>query len=855
MRNIVIVRGPQGTGKSSFLKRLGLEGHSVSFDATRQVVSGDTVATDGNMTIPQQHNQLVRALTFESLRRRMQEGETVGFEATLPQARDVKAITDIAAEFGYDVLVVDFFGVPVDQAIAGNANRPERSRVGEFAVRRCYQDASTQKLPDDLKVVHVIDMDAIEQPLAETMAFLTRHTQLRDASAFARIVHIGDLQGTLDPIEDPASPLAGGLRDDTLYIFCGDLFDRGVQNDRVARWYLDNATGRHNTVLVGGNHEDHVEIAVAGKDAVSREWRDRTWPQLEAAGITTGELARIVSDIVPLYMYRWSGTEVLVTHGGLSRWPSQPHLIPETILRKGNGHYGHGIDAIWSEAEAATGRVQCHGHRNSKMLPVQAAPLSFNLEGQVEFGGHMRFAILDQSGWSTIQIRPKEFRTMVEAYEIDQAYGRKTFADSVPMTPWAKRGEVAPVPLSADTLAAFDNHRMVMVTPQTSMPHVSSIGFTKSAFYSKTWDDYTTIARGLFIDHLDNTICARSYEKFFNHGERAETGDEALEKSVVFPVDGFDKLNGFLCITGYSERTGELIVASKNRVDGTFAEYAQALVRDKLGEGGMERLLRFNRDQNASLVFEAVDVVNDPHIIDYPESRLVLIGCVRRSEAFEQADYDTLVSIARWLGCEVKERLFPRIKDWRALSAIMTRVESDPNWRRDNPTEGIVFQDSAGRIEGRSDFQWKSKAYFYARLKRCRSAVERIALGRRKDGDFDRERYEDMSEWLPFLDWANTLPTEALECGIIRLHNMFLNDRGAAEAMGIPPAPKTKDMSGFIKALEGMVARVKAGQAKPDSVAKMLGAGTTDPDKQAVLDTHPAASALRAFVAEAQIAA
>ena len=49
---------------------------------------------------------------------------------------------------------------------------------------------------------------------------------------------MGDLQGTFDPIEDPASPLAGGLRDDTLYIFCGDLFDRGVQNDKVARWWL-----------------------------------------------------------------------------------------------------------------------------------------------------------------------------------------------------------------------------------------------------------------------------------------------------------------------------------------------------------------------------------------------------------------------------------------------------------------------------------------------------------------------------------------------------------------------------------------------------------------------------------------
>lgn len=854
MRNIVIVRGPQGTGKSSFLKRLGLEGHSVSFDATRQVVSGDTVATDGNMTIPQQHNQLVRALTFESLRRRMQEGETVGFEATLPQARDVKAITDIAAEFGYDVLVVDFFGVPVDQAIAGNANRPERSRVGEFAVRRCYQDASTQKLPDDLKVVHVIDMDAIEQPLAETMAFLTRHTQLRDASAFARIVHIGDLQGTLDPIEDAASPLAGGLRDDTLYIFCGDLFDRGVQNDRVARWYLDNAAGRHNTVLVGGNHEDHVEIAVAGKDAVSREWRDRTWPQLEAAGITEGDLSRIVADIVPLYMYQWNGAEVLVTHGGLSRWPSQPHLIPEIILRKGNGHYGHGIDAMWSEAEASTGRYQTHGHRNSKMLPVQASPLSFNLEGQVEFGGHMRFAILDQSGWSTIQIRPKEFRTMVEAYEIDQAYGRKQFDDGAPMTPWAKRGELELRPLSDETMTKFRDHSMIGETVSETKPIVSSWNFTKSAFYTQNWDQYTSVARGLFVDNIDNTVVSRGAPKFYNTGERPETTVEAILAAGHGAAVGFAKENGFFATVGYSERLGELVVTSKSRLEGTFPDMANAMIDKMLGDAGRERMLRFCRDQKACLMFEVVDMTGDPHIIKEPGDKLVLLACIRRDEVFEQVPYETLERLAKWIGCDVKVALFPRIDNPRALESIIRRVGHDAKWNAQAPVEGVVLEFEDG-------FMVKVKSLYYAAWKKARGAVERIAMTRRKDVDFDRERYADVPLIGEFLDWAQTLPTEAFNLHIIELRDAWEGaadatyTREQVEAMGARPGPKVKDMTGYIDALEGMAARVVAGIAKPESVAKMLAAGATDPDKQAVLDTRPTAAVLRAFVAEAQVEA
>src|SRR3546814_6665337 len=59
MKNIVIIRGPQGSGKSSLVRRLGLEGHHLSFDKVREVVAGDTINIDGMMTIPQQHNVLV----------------------------------------------------------------------------------------------------------------------------------------------------------------------------------------------------------------------------------------------------------------------------------------------------------------------------------------------------------------------------------------------------------------------------------------------------------------------------------------------------------------------------------------------------------------------------------------------------------------------------------------------------------------------------------------------------------------------------------------------------------------------------------------------------------------------------
>lgn len=430
---------------------------------------------------------------------------------------------------------------------------------------------------------------------------------------------------------------------------------------------------------------------------------------------------------------------------------------------------------------------------------------------------------------------------------IAESYKRQPYGSEAPIVAWIREGRDALEPLSDSALASFENHGMIAVNPSASMPHVSSVNFTKSAFYSQTWDSYTTVARGLFIDNLDNSIVARSFEKFFNHGERPETSDEHMEQNLVFPVDAYDKINGYLGITGYCERTGELIVASKSRVEGDYAQWARELLEEKLGAGGMEKILRFNRDQRASLIFEIVDMKNDPHIIDYPESRVVLIGCVRRHETFEQVDYETLAKIASWMGCEVKERLHRAIPNWRALQGIMDRVEKDPKWQSHNPTEGIVFQDASG-------FQWKSKAYFYASWKRMRSAVERIALCRRKGVDFDDERYADMPEFTEFLQWARTLPDAALSSnvGIVALRNMWFNDRGAAENMGdrYEAPEKKKDMSGYVRAVQSVARQIRDGTAKIETVKKMLSAANDDENKREALSAMEEESMLRSFAAE-----
>jgi predicted kinase len=843
MRKLVIVRGAQGSGKSRLVSILGLEGHHLSYDKGREFACGDVFELDGAMRLSQEQNRLVYALTRESLARRLSDGETIVFEATMPTSKDVRTLVDQARAERYEVLVVDFYGMPLEVCLESNRQRPRRLQVPDHAIERAYQEYADQPPLEGIETIVVESRDDLVLACDQIHTFLERGTECVDLSKWDRVIHVGDLQGTLHTVLSPESPLADGIPDDAFVIFTGDLFDRGVENGEVARWFIDHVAGRPNAVLIAGNHEDHVEKEADGRPSVSSEWSLRTMPQLRAAGITRQDLKTIADATVPFLHYVWRGQEVLCTHGGLSGMPKRFELISVRTFRKGNGQYGHGIDAMWTQSQAESGIVQVHGHRNSRILPVITSPegLSINLEGQVEFGGNMRFAVLSSDGWTPIEVRSTRYRTMVEARMIDEADERQPHGDAAPLTPWMREGRNTLDPIRPETKAAFDDHGMIAVHQSPSMPHVSSVNFTKQAFWSKGWDAFTTVARGLFVDNVDDTIVARSYPKFWNHGERHETSDEGLQANLQFPIDCFEKANGFLCVTGYSERTGKLIVASKSRVEGPFAEWAQEIVAEKLGPAGMERMLRFNRDQHASLVFEVIDPFRDPHIIEYSETGIVLLGCVRRSEEFEQMDYVTLQKLAKWLGCPVKQRIYHGVKGWVALQAIMERAENDPSWLANAPIEGLVIQDHAG-------YQYKVKASFYRDWKRMRGAVERIALSRRSGKTFDRERYADMPSFQAFLDWAESLNDEALGLGIIALRNMYFDDPEAAAAMVAPPmAAKPKDMTGFLKGVDAIAAQVAGGTAKKETVRKLLASAEADPDKRPAIAAHPSFEALRAY--------
>jgi hypothetical protein len=766
----------------------------------------------------------------------MQDGETLAFDATHPRMADLRPYADLARRWRYDVACLDLFPVGLDEALARNAGRAPPRRVPEEVVRRTMQIA--EPFSHDLGIRH-IPWRADGSHVAEAKAFLD--VPLRDLSDYRAVVHVGDLQGCRTVLDRPGSPLADGLRDDVFYVFVGDLVDRGVENGAVLRWWLDHAAGRPNVALLWGNHEDHLHRWSRGMAPVSQEFAARTLPQLEAAGIRPEDADRILSEALDGLAYVWRGRRVLCTHAGLPGVPDRLSLVPLEQLRNGVGGYDQPVDETFS-ANAPPGWIQIHGHRNPRGLPVRAGPRSFNLEGQVEFGGHLRALTLDEAGLHAHEIPNPVFMPVAERLAQEGERRRRggiRLPYGLPLPPWAADPSAPEARMDADLLAGLRRHPLVRERRSKTLPHISSLNFTKEAFWTAAWDRMTTHARGLFVDD-EGRIAARAYEKFFNVGERPETQPEALS-NLAFPVRAYVKENGFLGILGYDARTDALLFCSKSAVEGPFAsifrETFEAFVRPET----TDRLRRYLRDTGSAMVFEVVDPARDPHIIAYDGPRLVLLDVVRRASAFARLPYDDLRTLGERIGVPVKEAAMT-FQEPKGMLRFLGTIQGDRAWRwKGRAVEGFVLEDAAG-------FQVKVKSAEYAFWKEIRSQKDRI-VSAREAGRAPNLRPMDDPEGQAFLAWALKQPTAALKRDVIFLRQAFQADPASVLPGERPVAAERPDpaLRGYGLALAAMEKQLADGVAKPETARKLLKAAEEDPRKADLLKRFVHAEALRAL--------
>lgn len=655
MRVLLLLRGSAGCGKSTWIEQNGLKPYALSADDIRLLCQSPVLQPDGTVGISQSNDKTVWKTLFNLLEIRMQKGEFTVIDATNSKTSEMNRYKQMCETYRYRMYCVDFTDIPIDEVKRRNVSREELKRIPDEAIDKMYSRFKTQKIPSGIKVIKPDELDSVWM-------------KLFDLSEYKKIHHIGDVHGCYTALKKYIED-NGGIKDDEFYIFCGDYVDRGIENAGVIK-YLISIKDRKNVLMLEGNHERWLWLWANGCTGKSKEFELVTKPQLEESKIDKKDVRQLYRKFGQCAYYKYGKNIYLVTHAGLSVLPNNLTFVATDQMIHGVGNYNDFEKIAKTFVEKMPSNYyQIHGHRNTKQVPIRVNDRVFNLEGRVEFGGDLRCVQLDKNGMHEIETHNEVFKT-----------------------PEMREEQSVTNSSVADVIISLRANRYIQ---EKKFGNISSFNFTNKAFYDKVWDEQTTKARGLYLDTFKGKVAARAYDKFFNINERPETKFDMLQNKLQFPVTAYVKENGYLGIVSYDEYNDDLFIASKSTIDSQFAEWLKEAIYNQITVENREKMKQYAKDNNVSFVFENVDMKNDPHIIEYPESKLYLLDIVYNQMDFAKYDYETMCDIAHQFGLTPKEKAF-EIANWQDFYDWYYDILEEDYEYNGRKIEGFVIEDSVG---------------------------------------------------------------------------------------------------------------------------------------------------------------
>lgn len=717
MRNLVILRGSPGSGKSTWVKENGLKDYTLCADDLRTLVQSPVLELEkGQYSISQRNDSYVWTLLMELLEKRMEHGEFVIIDATHSRQSDFTKYNKLCERYRYRKYVVDFTDVPINECKRRNANREPYKRVPEEVIDKMYARFVSQGKTSGYKE---LSKEAFKDEISFKPINMDKYTK----------IHIfGDIHGCFTPLNEYFKMYP--VQEDEMYIFCGDYLDRGIENKETLELLIQMSEYK-NVLFLEGNHEKWLwYYALDEIERIkSRTFLHKTIPQIQ--DIPKEKIRAFYRKIGQIAYFEFDGKTYIITHGGLSYVPDNLEYVATDTFINGIGDYSVDIDKAFTDNEEEV--IQVHGHRNSADIEYDEMINSFNLESKIEFGGFLRVLRLAKG---------KEKPSMIQMR--NPVVGKDEFEESRAVRDGLVMTEI---PL----LEQLQNSNLIKETKITDK--ISSFNFTRNAFYDKKWNKLTTTARGLFMNVETGEVVARGYNKFFNINETKET--DLLHLSIKFKdkITCYTKYNGFLGIISWVD--DDFFIASKSTTEGEHAE----IFRNVLDNSGInkEELKEYLKNNNVSLTFEVIDPVNDPHIIEYYKPRLILLDIIENSLEYSKRPYSEVKELGQKINSEYK-LIYKEFDSYRDFYTWYVMATEEDNF--EEKIEGVVVECG--------DIMTKLKFPYYNFWKFMRGFKEGFKRGHKID-------YSKLynAESNHFYNFLKTLSEEELEKDIITLRKMF----------------------------------------------------------------------------------
>ncbi|WP_195340462.1 RNA ligase [Fusobacterium sp. 1001295B_180824_G3] len=678
MRTLLLLRGTQASGKSTWVTENNLEPYTLNADKIRLNIANPVLLENGSFEISQKYNKLTWELLYQYLETRMQNGDFTIVDATHSDIKLMNRYKDLANIYKYTIYYLEF-DTPLEECLKRNKERVGYKYVPEKVIEKTWEAIKNkEKLPNIFKKINSLD---------EIVNFYTA-----DVNEYRKVIIIGDIHSCAEPLKE----VLKGYSEENFYVFVGDYFDRGIQAVETFKIILD-LLEKPNVILIEGNHENNsVKKFIYDEEKYTKSFEETTLqPLLKEFEIdyVKSSLKKIYKKLRQCYAFEFRGKKFLCTHGGLPLVPKLA-LVSAREMIKGVGKYETEIGEIYSEnykKGLCQDFIQVHGHRE-----VNDGEYSYCLEGRVEFGGELKVLTIHNDG-------------NIEKYGIkNDVYNRGL---SIPTT--NSHEKVEKFQTQNDLINEMINYSFITV--KECDYNLISLNFNREAFNRKKWNSLTIKARGLFVDKNSGEVKIRSYNKFFNYGER-NINLGYLKKYATYPIKVFKKYNGFLGLASIID--GNIVLATKSTTNGTYKDIFQS-IWDKVEDNVKKLLKQTMTENNCTVVFEVVSPEYDPHIIKYDKEHLYLLDFIEN-----KLDLDT-----HNINLEFSEKLMKKVE---FSSSILTKkeliielgnFEELANFLEEKSQsleqiEGYVFCDNSGLM-------FKFKLPYYVLWKERRTWLER----------------------------------------------------------------------------------------------------------------------------------
>ncbi|PKU93179.1 RNA ligase [Bifidobacterium pseudolongum] len=263
-----------------------------------------------------------------------------------------------------------------------------------------------------------------------------------------------------------------------------------------------------------------------------------------------------------------------------------------------------------------------------------------------------------------------------------------------------------PEPTLLDRMRANPNVRVKPVQGETDL---YACNFTRDAFRNHAWDEYSSKARGLFLNGRGDVVM-RGFDKFFNLGENEQTSLDNVLERMTYPARIETKENGFLGLIGAAEQEDGFRFYSKSGQTDYSPLIEKAFLRDLPDPHTRHEIWQTMRAHDVTVACEIVDTESDQHIIHYAKSRLYYLHAIHNQTEFTiDTQADSLLNT-----------LFPYRPD-----QYMIQDETDLRQALHDAglssREGVVIYSADG-------YMVKVKSDLYLQSKRLRPMLENILL-------------------------------------------------------------------------------------------------------------------------------